>query len=55
MQIVTQNDLKQDLVLQGALAIPIGADGTELGGIEAGMGRYLSNQASVFVQLAWYF
>jgi len=55
LQIVTQNDLAQDLVLQAALGMPIGGKGTEYGGIEVGMERYLSNQASVFVQLAWYF
>lgn len=55
LQIVTQNDLMQDLILQAALAVPLGGPGTELGGVDAGMGQYLSNQLSVFVQLAWYF
>ena len=55
LQIVAQNDLMQDLILQTALALPIGGNGTELGGIDTGMGDFFSNQASVFVQLAWYF
>jgi hypothetical protein len=55
LQIVTQNDLAQDLVLQGALGLPIGPRGSEFGGIEAGLERYLSNEANLFLQLAWYF
>jgi len=56
LQIVTQNDLKQDLVLLGALNIPWGAPGSEYGGIDAGVpGRYLSSGPGIFVQLNWYF
>jgi hypothetical protein len=40
----------------GSLNIPLGADGTEFGGAESGIpNRYLSYDAGVFAQLAWYF
>ena len=55
LQIVTQNDLTQDLILQGAFALPLGPGGSEFGGIETGMESTLSTEASVFLQLAWYF
>ncbi len=55
LQIVAQRDLQQDLLLQFAVALPLGADGTEYGGIPAAPTRFLSNEASLFVQLAWYF
>ena len=56
VQINTQNDLRQDLVLLGSLAIPVGASGTEFGGPDSGIpGAYLSTDLSLFVQLAWYF
>jgi hypothetical protein len=56
VQLVTRNDLKQDLVLLGALSFPLGPSGTEFGGIETDVpGRYLSRGPSVFLQLAWYF
>lgn len=56
LQIVTQNDLKQDLVLLGALNIPWGGAGSEYGGIDTGVpGRYLSSGPGIFVQLNWYF
>jgi len=56
VQIVTQNDLKESLVLLGAIGIPLGARGTEYGGIETEVpGRYLSRGPSLFLQLNWYF
>jgi len=56
VQIVTQNDLKQDLVLLGALGLPLGPDGTEFGGIETGVdGAPLSRGPSLFLQVNWYF
>jgi hypothetical protein len=56
IQLVTKNDLKQDLVLLGALSLPLGANGTEFGGIETDVrDRYLGTGPSVFLQLAWYF
>ncbi len=56
VQIVTQNDLKQDLVLLGAVGLPLGPNGTEFGGIETeAPGLYLSRGPSLFLQLNWYF
>jgi hypothetical protein len=56
LQVVTQNDLKEDLVLLGALNVPVEPSGSEFGGIESGTpGRYLSTGPGIFVQLAWYF
>ena len=56
VQIVTQNDLKQDLVLLGAVGLPLGPSGTEFGGIETDVpGLYLSRGPSLFLQLNWYF
>jgi len=56
VQIATQNDLKQDLMLLGAVGLPLGASGTEFGGIETEVpGLYLSRGPSLFLQLNWYF
>lgn len=56
VQLVTQNDLKQNLAFLGSLNVPIGPNGTEYGGIEAGIpDRYISSDLSIFAQLAWYF
>jgi hypothetical protein len=56
VQVVSENDLARDLVLLGALSVPLGPRGTEFGGIEtATPGRYLSTGPNVFLQLAWYF
>ena len=56
VQVVTQNDLKQDLVLLGAVGLPLGPGGTEFGGIETDVpGVYLSRGPSLFLQLNWYF
>jgi len=55
-QLVVQHDWKQNLLLLGALNIPIGPDGSEYGGIEAPVdGLYFSTGPSIFAQLAWYF
>ena len=55
-QLVAQYDWKQNLLLLGALNLPLGADGSEYGGIETGAdGLYYSSGPSVFAQLAWYF
>jgi hypothetical protein len=55
LQIATQNDLREDLLLWCALNVPVGADGTEFGGIPSGIdGIYLSNDLSALVQLVWY-
>jgi hypothetical protein len=56
LQIVTQNNLGDNLLLLGALGIPIGASGTEYGGINSGVpGTYFSTDFSFFLQLNWYF
>jgi len=55
-QLVTQNSLGDNLLLLGALGIPVGASGTEYGGIETGLpDSYFSSYLSVFLQLNWYF
>ena len=55
-QLVLSYDWKQDFQLLGALNIPIGASGTEYGGIESEQpGLYISTGTSLFAQLAWYF
>lgn len=55
-QLVTSYDLKQDLQILAALSVPVGAAGTEYGGIDSGIaGKQLSSGASIFAQLAWYF
>ncbi|UCB56129.1 MAG: hypothetical protein JSW45_06255 [Thiotrichales bacterium] len=55
-QLVSAYDLKQDLQLLAALGVPIGAPGTEYGGIDSAVpGKTFSTSLSVFAQLAWYF
>lgn len=54
-QLVFQNDLRQDLVLLSSVNLPIGADGTEFGGLPTEIpGLSLSTGPSIFVQLGWY-
>ncbi len=56
LQVNTRNDLAENLVLLGSVALPVGASGTEYGGIESGVpGRYLSQDFTVFLQLNWYY
>jgi hypothetical protein len=56
LQLSTQNSLGDNLTFLAALRVPVGPDGSEYGGIESGMpNRYLSIDAGVFAQLAWYF
>jgi hypothetical protein len=56
LQVVTQNSLGDNLVLLGALSVPMGPDGTEYGGIETGIpGAYYSSDLNLFLQLGWYF
>jgi hypothetical protein len=55
-QLVSSYDFKQDWQLLAALAVPIGAPGTEFGGIDSGVaGETFSTAASLYAQLAWYF
>ena len=56
VQLVSQNDLKENLNFLGSLNIPIGPNGSEYGGIESPIAdRYFSSDLSVFAQIAWYF
>jgi hypothetical protein len=56
LQLVARYDWRQDLQLIAALNLPVGRDGSEYGGIESPVEeRYLSTDASLFFQLAWYF
>jgi len=56
LQIVTQYSLSDNMTFLGSLNIPLGANGTQFGGAESGIpNRYLSYDAGVFAQLAWYF
>lgn len=56
LQVVTQYSLGDNLSFLGALNLQLGADGTEFGGIPAGPGGgFLSRDAGLFAQFAWYF
>jgi hypothetical protein len=56
LQFVTQNDIAENVLLLGAVNVPVGPDGTEFGGIETEVpGQFLSRGLGFFVQLAWYF
>jgi hypothetical protein len=55
LQLVVRYDWQQDLQLLGALNLPVGASGTEYGGIETMDERYYSSGPGLFIQLAWYF
>ncbi len=56
LQLTTEYSLGDNMTFLGSLNVPIGASGTEFGGIETGLpGLYLSSGTSVFAQFAWYF
>jgi len=56
LQIITRNNLSEDMEFIGALNIPLGPDGSEYGGIALDTpGIFLSTDASLFAQIAWYF
>jgi hypothetical protein len=56
LQLVTNYSLSDNMTLLGSLNIPFGSNGSEFGGIETGIAsRYLSSDAGVFLQFAWYF
>ena len=55
-QLVTRNNLSENMEFLGALNLPLGPDGSEYGGIPSGTtGLFLSSNASFFAQFAWYF
>ena len=56
LQFVTQHNLGDNLTFLAALNLSLGSDGTEYGGIGAGLpDRYVSQSGGLFAQLAWYF
>ncbi len=56
VQLVSTYDLQQNLQLLAAVGMPVGATGTEYGGIDSGIaGKPLSTEFNLFAQLAWYF
>ena len=56
LQLVTTLSLSDNVTFLGSLNLPVGANGSEFGGIESGTdGFYLSTGAGVFAQIAWYF
>lgn len=55
-QLVTNYSLSDNMTLLGSINLPLGASGTEFGGIQSAVpGRYLSSDVGVFAQIAWYF
>lgn len=55
-QLVPQYSLGDNLVLLGALNLPLGPKGTEYGGIETDVpGVYLATDLAAFLQIGWYF
>jgi hypothetical protein len=55
IQVVFQNDLRENLLLWSALNLPVGAEGTEFGGAATELpGAFLSTGPSASVQLVWY-
>ena len=56
LQLVTNYSLSDNMTLLASLNVPLGADGSEFGGVETGIpDRYLSVDAGLFAQIAWYF
>ena len=56
LQLVTTYSLGDNLAFLASLNVPLGPNGTEFGGLEVAIpDRYLSFDASLFAQLAWYF
>ena len=55
-QLLSSYELKQNWQLLAALSIPVGAQGTEYGGIDSNIAdKPLSTELNIFAQLAWYF
>ncbi|ABZ74846.1 hypothetical protein Shal_0270 [Shewanella halifaxensis HAW-EB4] len=54
-QVLSQNSLSDELRLTTALTVPIGANGTEYGGLKFSDGQYFSFELLLYAQLAWYF
>lgn len=55
-QLTSRLSLGDNLSLLGSINLPVGASGTEFGGIATGVdGRFLASGPGVFAQIAWYF
>ena len=55
-QLVTRNNLSENMEFPGALNLPLGPDGSEYGGLPSATdGLFLSSSASIFAQFGWYF
>jgi hypothetical protein len=55
IQVVFQNDLRENLLLWSAFNLPVGANGTEFGGGATEVpGVYLSSGPGISAQLVWY-
>lgn len=56
LQLVSTYSASDNMLLTGSINLPIGAPGTEFGGIDSGIpDRRLSFGVGVFAQFAWYF
>ncbi|MGS0824985.1 hypothetical protein ACVBIO_04165 [Shewanella sp. 0m-8] len=54
-QLLSQHSVSDDVRFTSALSLPIGANGTEYGGLKLATGQYFSFELSLYAQLAWYF
>ena len=55
LQVLFQNDLRENLVLVSSVSLPLGADGTEYGGLDTEIPNlYLSSGPSLVIQIGWY-
>ncbi len=55
LQVLFQNDLRENLLLVTSVGLPIGANGTEFGGLDTEIPNlYLSSGPSLVIQLGWY-
>jgi hypothetical protein len=55
-QLVSSYSLSDNATLLGSLNLPVGPNGSEFGGVETAFpDRYLSIDAGLFLQVAWYF
>ena len=56
LQLTSQYSVSDNMTFLSALTLPVGPDGSEYGGVFNGAGNnYLSRDAALFAQLAWYF
>ena len=56
LQLVTNYSLSDNMTFLASINLPIGPDGSEIGGIETAIpNRYLSTDVGLFAQVAWYF